>query len=117
MKQLSSQNESDRKLKSYKIVSTIHRTGSSNVLHRVAHGDRAAIQDCIDIYGSLIWSLSKNLTGSVEDAEAVTREIFLNIWRYAPNFEKTDFDELVFITLIARRQLKKYSEEPNHSIN
>jgi DNA-directed RNA polymerase specialized sigma24 family protein len=61
--------------------------------------------------------MAKKFTDSIEDAEAITRQIFLDIWRYAERFEQTDFDELVFITLIARRQLRKYSEQSNHSIN
>lgn len=93
------------------------RTESSNALRRVVQGDRSAIEECIDNYGSLIWSMAKKVTASREDAEAVTEEIFLNIWRYAARFEETDFDELLFITIVARRQLRKYSEKSNQSTN
>lgn len=64
----------------------------------------------MDNYGDLIWAMGKRFTDTAEDAKAVTQEIFLNIWRHAERFEQTDFDELVFITLIARRQLRKYLE-------
>jgi RNA polymerase sigma-70 factor (ECF subfamily) len=83
----------------------------------VAQGDRTAVKECIDNYGNLIWSIAKKFTNSTEDAEAVTREIFLNIWGYAARFEQTDFDELIFITLIARRQIRKYSEQSTKLIN
>lgn len=90
---------------------------SSSVLQKVVKGDRTAIEDCIDNYGNLIWSMAKKFTDSTEDAEAVTQEIFLSIWRYAARFEQTNFDELLFITIIARRQLRKYSGKSNQSVN
>jgi RNA polymerase sigma-70 factor (ECF subfamily) len=83
----------------------------------VANGDRTAIEECIKNYGNIIWSMAKKFTDSNEDAEAVTREIFLNIWRYAARCEETNFDELLFITIIARRQLRRYSKKSNQSIN
>ncbi len=117
MKQLSLQNDFYNKLKTYSAVQTNQRVDSSSVLQAVVKGERAAVEDCIDNYGDLIWSMAKKVTDSTEDAEAVTQEIFLNIWRYAARFEQTNFDELLFITIIACRQLRKYSEKSNHPIN
>ncbi len=117
MKQLSLQNDYYSKTKPYSTVQINQGTDSSSVLQRVAQGDRTAVKKCIDNYGNLIWSMAKKFTDSVEDAEAVTSEIFLNIWRYAERFEQTDFDELLFITLIARRQIRKYSEQSTQTIN
>ena len=96
---------------------TIQGGNSSSVLQKAAQGDRNAIKECIDNYGNLIWAMAKKVTDSTEDAEAVTEGIFLNIWRYAARFEQTNFDELQFITIIARRQLRKYTEKSNHTIN
>jgi DNA-directed RNA polymerase specialized sigma24 family protein len=116
MKELSIQTDFYNKTKTYSTVQTKQRVSSSNVLQRVAKGDRIAIKECIDNYGDRIWSMAKKFTDSTEDAEAVTQEIFLNIWHYAARFEQTNFDELLFITIVARRQLSKYSEKSNHSI-
>jgi DNA-directed RNA polymerase specialized sigma24 family protein len=117
VKQISLQDSFVNQTKTYTTVQTSQIGDSSSVLQRAAQGDRAAVEDCIENYGSLIWSMAKKFTHSIEDAEAVTREIFLNIWRYAARFEQADFDELLFVTLIARRQLSKYSEKSNRSIN
>ena len=117
MEQLSLQINVFNKTNTSSTVQTNQGVGSSSVLQRVAQGDRTAVKECIDNYGNLIWSLAKKFTDSIEDAEAVTSEIFLNIWRYAARFEKTDLDELLFITLIARRQLRKYSENSIQSIS
>ncbi len=98
-------------------VQKIQRNNSSAIPQRIAQRDKTAVKDCIENYGDLIWAMAKKFTDTTEDAEAVTQEIFLNIWRYAARFEETNFDELLFITIIARRQLRKYSEKVNQSIN
>ncbi len=89
-------------------VQRIQRNNPSAVLQRIAYRDKNAVKHCIDNYGNLIWAMAKKFTDTTEDAEAVTQEIFLNIWRYAARFEEADFDELLFIAVIARRQLRKY---------
>ena len=98
------------------VVQTTQRN-LSTILQRIGQRDKTAVSDCINNYGDLIWAMAKKFTNSKEDAEAVTQEIFLNIWSYAARFEQTDFDELTFITIIARRQLRKYSEKTNPTIN
>ncbi len=96
-------------------VQTSQRNNSLAILQRIAQRDKTTLRESIDNYGDWIWSMAKKFTDSTEDAEAVTQEIFLNIWRYAARFEETNFDELLFITIIARHQLRKY--RVNHSIN
>lgn len=98
-------------------VQKIQRNNSSAILQRIAKQDKTALKESVHSYGDLIWAMAKKFTDSTEDAEAVTQEIFLNIWRYAARFEETDFDELLFIAIIARRQLRKYSEKVNLHIN
>jgi RNA polymerase sigma-70 factor (ECF subfamily) len=115
MKQMTSQNDFYNKSKNYSAAQTNQSVDSTSFLQTVAKGERTAVKDCIDNYGDLVWSMVKKVTDSTEDAEAVTREIFLNIWRYAARFEQTNFDELLFITVVARRQLRKY--KVNQSIN
>ena len=116
MEQLSLQNSVFNNTKTASTVQT-NQGDSLSVLQRVANGDRTAIKECVDNYGNIIWSMAKKFTNSTEDAEAVTREIFLDIWRGAARFEQTDFDEPLFITLIARRQIRKYSEQSAQTIN
>ena len=84
---------------------TIQETKPLTILQRLAEKDKTAVADCVDRYGNLIWVMAKNLTDSSEDAENVVREIFLDIWRSAVKLDSTDFDELLFITILARRQL------------
>ena len=78
---------------------------SLNVLQRIATNDRTAIADCLDKYGSFIWSLAQKYTDSAEKAEAVTQEIFMDIWRHVERTNKSNLSENLKILLIARRRL------------
>jgi RNA polymerase sigma-70 factor (ECF subfamily) len=87
-----------------------------SVLQRIASGDSAAVRDCIEQYGGLVWSLARRLSRTPADAEDATQEIFLDIWRSAGRFDAAQGSDKVFIAMIARRRLidrlRKTSSEP-----
>ncbi len=89
---------------------------SPSVLQRIAGGDPAAVRECIEQYGALIWSMARRLSRSPSDAEDATQEIFLDIWRSAGRFDASQGSDKVFIAMIARRRLidrlRKTSAEP-----
>ncbi len=86
------------------------------LLQRIASGDSAAVRECIDQYGALVWSIARRLSRTPADAEDATQEIFLDIWRSASRFDASQGSEKVFIAMIARRRLidrlRKTSAEP-----
>lgn len=94
------------------VVQTNQKNYSSAIFQRIGQSDKTA-SEYIDNYGDLIWAMAKTFTDSNEEAEAAAKEIFLNIWHYAARFEQIDFDELIFITIFARRQLRKHLENAN----
>jgi RNA polymerase sigma-70 factor (ECF subfamily) len=75
------------------------------VLLRVARGDPAALRECIDQFGSLIWSIARRLTRTHADAEDAVQEIFTDIWRSSGRFDPLQGSEKIFIATIARRRL------------
>jgi RNA polymerase sigma-70 factor, ECF subfamily len=89
---------------------------SVSMLQRIAGGDSAAVRECIDQYGALIWSIARRLSRTPSDAEDGTQEVFLDIWRSAARFDASQGSEKVFIAMIARRRLidrlRKTSAEP-----
>ncbi|GAC1303138.1 MAG: sigma-70 family RNA polymerase sigma factor [Steroidobacteraceae bacterium] len=89
---------------------------SPSVLQRIATGEPAAVRECIDEYGALVWSIARRLSRTPADAEDATQEIFLDIWRSAGRFDATQGSDKVFIAMIARRRLidrlRKTSSEP-----
>jgi RNA polymerase sigma-70 factor, ECF subfamily len=89
---------------------------NSSMLQRIASGDAAAVRECIDQYGALVWSIARRLSRTRADAEDATQEIFLDIWRSAARFDPSQGSDKVFIAMIARRRLidrlRKSSAEP-----
>lgn len=89
---------------------------SPTVLQRIASGDSAAVRECIEQYGALVWSLARRLSRSPSDAEDATQEIFLDVWRSAGRFDAAQGSDKMFIAMIARRRLidrlRKTSAEP-----
>lgn len=75
------------------------------LLPRVAGGDRAAIRECIQRYGGLVWSLARRAASGQEDAEDAVQEIFLDLWRSAERYDPRMGSETTFIATIARRRL------------
>ena len=78
---------------------------SPSVLQRIASGDPAAVRECIDQYGPLVWSTARRLSRTPSDAEwTQPREIFLDIWRSAGRFDASQGSDKVFIAMIAARR-------------
>lgn len=75
------------------------------VLKRIASGDRTAVEDCINSYGGLIWSLAKKMLRNPDDAEDAAQEIFVDIWKNAGRFDESQSSETTFIAMIAKRRL------------
>lgn len=78
---------------------------SALLLHRIAQGDQAAVTQCLNQYGGLVWSLCKQTCRSVTDAEDAVQEIFIELWKSAGRYNSQKASESTFITMIARRRL------------
>lgn len=75
------------------------------LLPRIAQGDSAAVADCIERYGGLVWSLARRLSPTPTDAEDAVQEIFVDLWRNADRFRQEVAAEPTFVALLARRRL------------
>jgi len=78
---------------------------STPYLPRIAAGETDLIQDCIDQYGALIWSMALRRCPSRQDAEDAVQEIFIDVWKSAKRFDEAIASEKAFIAMIARRRL------------
>jgi RNA polymerase sigma factor (sigma-70 family) len=85
------------------------RIVSGTLLQRIATGDGAAVQECIDRYGGLVWSLARQYTaggsGGQAETEDAVQDIFISIWQNADRFDEAIAAEATFIAMIARRRL------------
>lgn len=75
------------------------------LLPRVARGDATAIEECLDRYGGLVWSLARRLSPSLSDAEDAVQEIFIDVWKNAGRYREEVAEETTFVALLARRRL------------
>ncbi len=75
------------------------------VLQRVAEGDPGAVNDCIEQFGGLVWSLARKLCPDRAEAEDAVQEIFVSVWKSAERYDASMGSEATFIATIARRRL------------
>jgi len=74
-------------------------------LERIAAGDAAAVNECLDRYSALVWSLARRFLSNYADAEDAVQEIFVEVWRTAERYDPDVSSEATFICTIARRRL------------
>jgi RNA polymerase sigma factor (sigma-70 family) len=74
-------------------------------LQRVAAGDTGAVNEILDRYGGLVWSIARRMSVDPADVEDAVQEIFIDLWRNAARFDAECGSESAFITMLARRRL------------
>jgi RNA polymerase sigma-70 factor (ECF subfamily) len=77
----------------------------TDVLPRIAAGDEGAVEECLERYGGLVWSIARRLSASPVDAEDAVQDVFIELWQKAERFDATKASEKTFIAMIARRRL------------
>ena len=78
---------------------------ATSVFDRLAHGDAGAMQECLQRFRSLIWSMAKKRGLSDEDAEDLSQEVMIELWKSAGRFDATKASEPAFVAMITRRRL------------
>lgn len=74
-------------------------------LPRIARGEPAAVEACMQRYAPLVWSLAKRMTRDVGTIEELVQEVFVDIWRNAARFDPGLASESTFIATITRRRI------------
>lgn len=77
----------------------------STILQRIAEGDPQAVQECIDQYGGLIWSVARRLLGDHTEAEDAVQDVFVELWKTAGRFDGNLSSEKSFVVMVARRRI------------
>jgi RNA polymerase sigma-70 factor (ECF subfamily) len=97
--------ESKRATRRLSQGSTTRLTQTQSILERVAAGDTAAVSECLDRYGDLVWSLARRYLRNAADAEDAVQDIFIDIWGSSARYDRNIASEVAFISTIARRRL------------
>jgi RNA polymerase sigma-70 factor (ECF subfamily) len=90
-----------------------------SILERVAASEAGAINECLQRFGGLVWSLARRLCRNATDAEDAVQEIFVDLWKSAVRYDRTIASETTFVAMIARRRLidrgRRRSRRPRES--
>ena len=74
------------------------------------------MQDCLNAYGGLVWSLARRLSPNQADAEDAVQEIFIDVWKSAGRYDEAFASEVAFVAMIARRRLidrlRRHNRQP-----
>jgi RNA polymerase sigma-70 factor (ECF subfamily) len=76
-----------------------------DTLPRIAAGEPGAVEECLDRYGGLVWSIARRFSSSTPDAEDAVQDVFIDLWQKAERFDPSKGSEKTFIAMIARRRL------------
>lgn len=86
------------------------------ILPRLAAGEPRAMNECIDRFGGLVWSIVKRSVSNTADAEDLVQQIFTEVWKKAGTYNPALASEATFIALVARRRtfdhLRKSGRQP-----
>lgn len=77
----------------------------ATILERIADGDPLAMNELIDQYGDLVWSLARRYFGASPIAQESVQEAFLSLWTSAGRFRPDRGSELTFVLTVARRRM------------
>jgi len=95
----------NRSMMSGPVVLGAKKNVDSSILGRIASGDQSAVNQCIDRYGGLVWSIVRRMAPSNEEAEDLVQEVFIDVWKSADRYDPNSASEKTFIAMIARRRL------------
>ena len=63
------------------------------------------MNDLVDQYGDLVWSLARRYFGASPIAQESVQEAFLSLWSSAGRFQPNRGSELTFVLTVARRRM------------
>lgn len=87
------------------VTQTLYGKAPAMLLQRIAEGDKSAVEECLDTYGGLVWSIARRWSASKEDAEDAVQDIMLDLWKSAGRYDSEVSSEATFVALVARRRL------------
>lgn len=95
-------------------------TETDLILPRISAGDQSAVEECLDRFGGLVWSLARRMCRDPHEAEDAVQDIFVEVWKNATRYDSQIASEATFIAMIARRRLidrrRRADRRPNPGV-
>lgn len=89
----------------------------SSILQQVAANSQSAMDECLERYGGLVWTIVKRRCPNQTDAEDVVQEVFMDVWKSAHRYNPEIAEESTFIAMITRRRLIDRSRRQQRAID
>jgi len=77
---------------------------ASALLRRVAAGDEAAFAHLYDAVAPAVYGTVKRVVRNAAQADEVTQEVFVDVWRSAPRFDPGQGTALTWVVTLAHRR-------------
>jgi len=74
----------------------------SSLVHRIAAADQTALAEFYDATSHLVYGLVARILGNSADAEEVTLDTYIQVWRAASTFDGCRGSAVAWLTTIAR---------------
>jgi RNA polymerase sigma factor (sigma-70 family) len=98
-------------------VNPADRTSLSDILPKVAAGEPRAMDECIQRYAAIVYTLVTRYLKDATEAEDLIQDIFTEIWKKAAVYDPTLAGESTFVGMIARRRsidfLRRRGRQPD----
>jgi RNA polymerase sigma-70 factor, ECF subfamily len=78
---------------------------ATNLLTKIAEGDRNALSQLYDRYSRIIYAIAWKSLNSAEDCEEVVLDVFAQIWRIADRFDRHKGSVEQWIFTLARSRI------------
>jgi RNA polymerase sigma-70 factor (ECF subfamily) len=78
---------------------------ANNILERVARQEEGSVDEMIERFGNLVWSIVRKFCFNPSEAEDAAQEIFVELWKAAPRYSSDVASESTFVGMIARRRM------------
>ena len=75
-----------------------------HLMSRVGRGDSVAFESLYDKLGALVHGVARRVVRDPSRAEDVTQEVFLDVWRKAPSFDRARGSARTWVMTIAHRR-------------
>ncbi len=80
-----------------------HReTEEGRLVAAMAAGDEGALGRAYDAHGRLVYSLARRLLGRPADAEEITQDVFLQLWKRAGSFDPARSPLAAYLLMLTR---------------
>lgn len=88
---------------------------ATTLLRRAAGGDEGAFAGLYDLVAPAVFGTVKRVVRNPAQAEEVTQEVFVDVWRTAPRFDPARGSALTWVlTLAHRRAVDRVRSEESH---